>query len=312
MKYILLFFVLQLMGCGTTIPFVMKGDVEATDWKTIYLYRIENEYYRQMKVIDSAEVCDGHFRFERAELPSGLYFLGNKEEGGKVFLEPGQIKVKGVLSRKKNVDDEIEELKWKVEGCEAHQLYVAYLSDRYEKTGQRQLDSLDELFFAAREKEDSEEMARIKEASIRPYERADSINIELVKQLVETNYHSPFAIYLYAKNLFSQQEFHDTLTIRKTVAYINNTFGEKARNSVYYDRLIKKLNKADRCAIGRLAIEIIGLDTLGKELKLSDLRGKYVLVDFWNSYCHWCREESPNMRRALAECGDRFTILGVS
>ena len=38
-----------------------------------------------------------------------------------------------------------------------------------------------------------------------------------------------------------------------------------------------------------------------------------MLVDFWNSYCHWCREETPALKRALEHfAGKNFKILGVS
>jgi peroxiredoxin len=51
----------------------------------------------------------------------------------------------------------------------------------------------------------------------------------------------------------------------------------------------------------------------GTQLKLSSLRGKYVLIDFWASWCGPCRKENPNVVRMYKQYHDKgFEILGVS
>ncbi|WP_025146544.1 TlpA disulfide reductase family protein [Pedobacter jeongneungensis] len=91
------------------------------------------------------------------------------------------------------------------------------------------------------------------------------------------------------------------------------TLDVSIRNLPTAKAVLNQFNNIRKTAIGQLAPDFTQPDSTGRNLTLSALRGKYVLLDFWASWCGPCRLENPNLVSAYQKYGNKnFTILSVS
>jgi thiol-disulfide isomerase/thioredoxin len=138
-------------------------------------------------------------------------------------------------------------------------------------------------------------------------ELLDSSRVIAVKvwlPYLNSNPQSPLVFYAINQMMMFNRNFQG-----QDIAPIYNRLPIEMQNS-YDGHLLKAIIATGN---GSRAPEFSQADTSGIQVSLSSFRGKYVLLDFWGSWCVFCRKEHPNLIKEYEKYKDKgFTVLSVA
>jgi peroxiredoxin len=100
---------------------------------------------------------------------------------------------------------------------------------------------------------------------------------------------------------------------KEKVLSLYENLSSEMKNTAYGKTIKNFLTLNQDIKIGGKFVDFEQTNTLGKKIKLSDIKAKYILLEFWGSWCSPCREENPNLVKTYnAYNGKGFEILGVA